>query len=284
MKKSFIEKVLFVVVLYKQQLEDSLTLKSLNEKLRIWNICADVVVYDNSPQESGLLPNFSWENFNIIYHHDANNPGVSTAYNYGATLALDLQKEWLLLLDQDTTFEADYLDKNILAIAKYPDVSLFAPVLKLKNGIIFSPSIPKHKRGYPPKNVTYGKLSLWQFSPVNSGVLIKTELFHAAGGYNEKVKLDFSDFQFMERVRKIDDHFVLVESVALQDFSSFEPSIKKQETRFIQYLDDAYYADKPHFSDKIGFFYAVSRHAFGLTIKLKSFSFLSLYIRKFIIR
>ena len=44
------------------------------------------------------------DGFRIHYISDPTNPGVSKAYNVGFELARQLNKKWLLLLDQDTVF------------------------------------------------------------------------------------------------------------------------------------------------------------------------------------
>lgn len=280
---SFYHQVLPIVVLYKQRIEESLTFLSLNQNLKEMDIRMDVFVYDNSPEKQYSQQLFEWENFNITYLHDQNNSGLSKAYNTGADKAKALGKKWVLLLDQDTTFPEEFLLVNEHSVIQHPDVSLFAPILKLKNEVLFSPCIAKHKRGYPPKDLSPGIHSLWHYSPVNSGMLISLDLFTSVGGYNEKVKIDFCDFQFLEKVRKINDQFYIMDTIALQDYSNFEYSAAKQKMRFTQYLEDAYNCEKPNFTDKLGFFYTVTRHALGLSVKLGDLSFMSLYIQKYII-
>jgi len=280
----FYNRVLLVVVLYKQNISQSLTLMSLNEELVLLGIRMDVFIYDNSPDKQYDQNNFQWNNFDIFYVHDASNPGLSKAYNRGATKAEELEKEWLLLLDQDTTFPKEYLKENRDQVIAYPDTSLFVPLLKLKNGVLFSPCINKHKRGYPAGQLAPGKYNLWKYSPVNSGMLIRLSLFKAAGGYNEKVKIDFCDFQFLEKVREFKDDFHVINATGLQDFSAFDYSPEKQQARFTQYLEDAFNCEKPQFTDKLGFLYTVTRHALGLTVKLRSLKFIGLYIKNYLIR
>ena len=284
MSLSFYNQVLPIVVLYKQEISQSLTLISLDKNLEEIGINMDVYVYDNSPIRQYDKDSFQWNNFHVFYFHDPENSGLSKAYNAGAVKAAELKKEWILLLDQDTTFASGYLQENNLSVLNHPDINLFAPILKLKNSVIFSPCIAKHKRGYPPGRLVHGQYSLYDFSPVNSGMLIRLAMFHRVDGYNEKVKIDFCDFQFLEKFRLLSDSFYLINAVALQDFSNFEPSAAKQKVRFTQYLEDAYHCDKPSVSDKIGFLYAVTRHAVGLTVKMKNISFMSMYFSNYLIR
>jgi len=284
MIQSFYERVLPVVVLYKQSILESLTLQSLNEDLKALDMRMDVFIYDNSPDSEIKEEYFNWNNFNIYYYHDAHNSGLSKAYNTGSKKATALQKEWLLLLDQDTTFSAGFFQNYYNAATTNLKTQLFAPLLKLHNGVIFSPCIAKHKRGYPPRHISPGNHSLWKYSPVNSGMLVRLKLFLEAGGYNENVKVDFCDFQFLEMVRRIYSTFYLTTATGKQDYSNFEMSIEKQKHRFEIYLEDAKNCEKPTLSDKIGFFYTVTRHTVGLSLKLKSFLFISLYLRRFLFK
>lgn len=244
----------------------------------------DVFIYDNTPEKQYDHESFTWNNFNVFYVHNPANPGLSKAYNNGAAKAAVLQKEWLLLLDQDTTFPEGYLEETRAAVTANSDISLFVPLLKLKNGVLFSPCINKHKRGYPAGSLSSGRYDLWKYAPVNSGMFIRLSLFDMVGGYNEKVKIDFCDFQFLDKVRLIQAEFYLINAVALQDFSAFEYSSEKQQIRFTQYLEDAFNCEKPLLGDKMGFLYTVTRHALGLSIKLRSFKFIGLYISKYLIR
>ena len=276
------QQTLPIVVLYGQKLEQSQTMQSLQQNLSSGQQQMDIFVYDNSPVAQHPKEQFQWNNFRVFYCHDASNSGLSKAYNEGAKMAARLGKDWLLLLDQDTSFPENVLERYEQAMAAHPAAKLFAPILKLHNGAIFSPSVVRHKRGYPPARLSPGIYSLYKYSPVNSGVLISLALFDKAGGYNERVKVDFCDFQFMERVRKVSPNIVVIDATAGQDFSNDEPSIEKQQRRFKIYLADAQNCYKPKIADKAGFFYTVTRHAFGLTYKMRSFSFLKMYFRYFL--
>lgn len=271
-----------VVVLYQQSIGQSLTLQSLHLNLERSGMKMDVFVYDNSPEPQAVEHFFSWKSFNIYYTHDPHNGGLSKAYNAGAVKARLLKKEWLLLLDQDTIFNADFLEIYAKAVRENPQLKIFAPLLQLENGKIFSPCLKRHKRGYPPKKIALGRHHLSKYSPVNSGLLVSLKLFLNVGGYNEKLKIDFCDFQFLEKVVKVSPYFFLTTATGLQNYSNAEKSVQKQQYRFKMYLQDAVNCDKPSLADRLGFFYAVTRHTLGLALKLRSFSFLGLYFHYYL--
>jgi len=271
-----------VVVLYQQSIGQSLTLQSLQLNLERAAIRMDIFIYDNSTEPQAVENHFAWKSFNVYYTHDPQNAGLSKAYNAGAQKARLLKKEWLLLLDQDTIFSADFLEIYAHTVQENPQLKIFAPLLKLENEKIFSPCLKGHKRGYPPRKIASGKHRLSKYSPVNSGLLVSLGLFLKVGGYNEKLKIDFCDFQFLEKVIKVAPYFFLTTATGLQNYSNAEKSLQKQQHRFKMYLQDAIYCDKPSLADQIGFFYAVTRHTLGLTLKLRSFSFLRLYFHYYL--
>jgi glycosyltransferase involved in cell wall biosynthesis len=273
-----------VVVLYNCSLADSLTIQTINKELEIIDDYLDVMIYDNSPYSSETRQNLTYRRLNIFYFNDILNSGLSKAYNFGAKKADELRKPWLLLLDQDTTLPSGIFRDYFEAIQSQPEIKLFAPILKLNNGVIFSPCINRHKRGYPVKNISTGIHYLRKFTIVNSGMLISVALFKETGGYNELLKVDFCDFQFLEKVQTIESVFFLTKSIALQEFSNDEVSSEKQLRRFEIYLADAKNSEKHTFSDKIGFFYTVTRHTIGLTLKARKISFVRLYILKYLMR
>ncbi|MEJ5961290.1 glycosyltransferase [Pedobacter immunditicola] len=271
-----------VVVLYQQNIGQSLTLQSLQLNLERSGLRMDIFVYDNSPEPQAVEPEFPWKSFNVYYAHDPDNGGLSKAYNTAAVRARLLKKTWLLLLDQDTIFSVDFLEVYAHTVNENPQLEIFAPLLQLERGKIFSPCLLRHKRGYPPRKIASGKHRLSVYSPVNSGLLVSLNLFLKVGGYNEKLKIDFCDFQFLEKVRKVSPYFFLTTATGLQNYSNAEKSVQKQQHRFRMYLLDAINSDKPSLADEIGFFYAVTRHTLGLTIKLRSLSFLGLYFHYYL--
>jgi GT2 family glycosyltransferase len=282
--ESFYARMLPIVVLYQQSLEQSLTLQSLHQNLLELDLRMPILVYDNSKKLQSTEDNFNWKSFQVFYVHDPQNSGLSKAYNLGAEKAKDLQKEWLLLLDQDTLFSTDALQKYEIAVGENAQINLFCPLLTLADGTIFSPARVKYKRGYPPKSIQSGLHNLYDYSPVNSGMLVRLTLFTGVGGYNEKIKVDFCDFQFIEKVRHLSPQFYLTDARGLQHFSNDELSLKKQQERFKIYLQDAVNCEKRSLADRLGYFYTVTRHALGLTFKLRNFSFFKLYVSQFLIR
>jgi GT2 family glycosyltransferase len=205
--RDFVRSTLFVIVVYKQALDECESYRSLNASLAAYGLtAADVFVQDNSPSGSnraGDLPP------SIRYLHDASNPGVSKAYNRAAEYAQTAKKKWLLLLDQDTHLPVE-------TVARYADAAhndstgLLAPRL-WESGRLFSPCRYYFGRGFPLGNICSGEHALRHRNLLNSGLCVSTHLFRQTGGYDEAIPLYFSDFEFVNRVRMLQPTFRVVD-------------------------------------------------------------------------
>jgi rhamnosyltransferase len=269
-KEIGLDDITFIIVLYKVRLYSSITISSLLNMELTGNKKINLIVYDNSPEKLEVT---YMEKINLMsYVHDKTNPGVSKAYNYGADFAKRHGFKWVVLLDQDTNFQSNFISKIITAINKNPELNLFSPVLKLGDAKPFSPTRYMFKRGHAVE-LEEGILSLSKYSPVNSGMTINTDAFEEVGGYFEEISLDFADFQFIEKFRKKHEYFYLIDSVGIQDFSNNETDLKKLENRFVIFCQCARKCTRYSFGDSLGYFYTVLRHTIGLFLKTKSFKF-----------
>ena len=273
----------FVLVLYKCKLSDSLSFISISNSLKENGIKADILIWDNSP-EPQKLSSVDKEVWDFVkYRHCPENDGVSKAYNAGAVIANNLDRKWLILLDQDTEFNVDIIKKLYEIISSNHSYKILAPVVKLKNGNNFSPFIYKHKRGYEVNLVSNRTYSLSTYGIINSGMVIETKAFVASGGYNEKVKLDFADTQFIENFRKFYSEFFLFDSIAFQDFSNDEKDISKLARRFEIYCNCAKNCNKHTLKEHAEYFYTVFRHSVGLAIKTKKILFINKFLKHYLL-
>ena len=115
-------------------------------------------------------------------------------------------------------------------------------------------------------------------------MLVNLKAFHEVGGYNEKVKLDFSDFQFIERFRKVYKTFYVVDIICEQDFSDDEISLPTQAKRFRYYCEGARNIEKEGAWDWIQYNSFVLLRAMRLTIRYGNVSFLRTYFSAFLFR
>ncbi len=205
-----------IVVLYNILLEKSESFQSLRRSVMSLSHSLDVLVFDHS--ETAHTPNNTYKNLVIEYYHDANNPGLSNAYNKGYAISKTKNKKWILLLDQDTTLSRDAISKYLIYIHKYPQCALFVPQLYSGKQLV-SPFKLGRGKGKYLKKITYGMHDLNNIIPINSGSLIRLLEFEKCGGYDEKFKLDFSDFSFFDRFKKSTKMFYVLPLKFQHDFS-----------------------------------------------------------------
>lgn len=264
-----------VIVLYKIDLFEARSYQTLIAPNQI----TDFLVYDNSPQEgytdTSKLPD------GATYIHDKNNSGLSAAYNRGAQIAKEKGFQRVLLLDQDTYFEPGVW-QAYLENADYAGIT--APIITTEGqqAVPFSPVKIDGLFKRAEKMTSAGEYSLYQYAVVNSGCCVPTHLFLQCGGYDPRVTLDFSDFQFQLRLRKHFPKFLLLNAHAVQDFSNDCTDVSKIKARFALYLKSARYFQADGHMDRFKHQCEVLKHIAALTLRTHSLYFLKEYISKYL--
>lgn len=266
-----IQSIFPVIVLYGCRLRDSKAYRSFIAKYPF----RQFMVYDNSP--ASIAEDSDVQLSNAVLVRDIHNGGVSKAYNVASTYAAQHNFQYLLLLDQDTEFPEMALSVYLQHLHSQ---LLCAPMLTTMDGYPFSPS---SKRGFRTRAVKLpsGKYSLNTYMPVNSGMLIPLSLFQKCGGYDESVKLDFSDYVFLSHLKEFSSEFVLLPLVAFQDFSNHEKAVSKLQSRFVSYLQSARATKWNTTHETFMLWTEVICHTFALSLRTKSFVFLRLFFEKF---
>jgi rhamnosyltransferase len=277
--QSFLDRLLVVLVLYKSNLETSESFQSLDTCFKDNNASADIFIYDNSPQQ--LDPILNHHKSKIHYVWDASNPGVSKAYNEGFHFGEQHGKKWLILLDQDTKFESDFLVKYYQAWLEHPEICLFAPILKLESGEIYSPCKYHFPKTFILKKIDVGVTNLKNLSLLNSGLLISTSIFQKVGKYDERLDLDFTDFEFMDRYRKIQNHFVIVNTLGIHGFSGFQDNLDASFTRFNRYCQSFLILCSiyPGYIEITKLLNVALLRAVKLSLKFNEFKFMATFVR-----
>ena len=263
-----------VIVLYKCGLSQSRTYQSLLSN------AVDLtffMVYDNSPktfaQNTDDLPK------NCLYVRDINNNGLSIAYNHAAKKARELGFSYLLLLDQDTLFPAD-------AWKKYNENISFkgviAPMMNTNIGLPFSPT-DVNRLVSKAVRIAPGDYSLYHYNVANSGICVPLDLFEQVEGYDLNVFLDYSDNQFLRRVRKKCDKLRILDITATQDFSGDCKNVSNLVARFDLYLLSARQFKLEGFKDSVGHYLVVFKHAVALFIRTHNAIFISKFFKIFLL-
>lgn len=214
--------ILVVVVIYNTLVEKLPYINSLEH--------AAVLVYDNSATPQ-IVPE------GVHYQHNPKNPGVSEAYNYGISLAGQLGKQYCLLLDQDSQFDQTLLDHYLRLIEKHGDEYLYAPLVT-KEEKIYSPFIELWNRNTVQQKAGFKYSELYALkkkSLINSGLLIPLKIGARVGGFNNKIKLDFSDTFFMESYKLHYNKIVLVDAEIKHSISGDEGKDAVRELQRFRY-------------------------------------------------
>lgn len=262
--------MLLCVVVYNKKISDLPIFQyPIKQKL-------DLFIYDNSKLPQEIL---NFENFNIYYEHDKNNSGVSRAYNRAAIKANELGKNLLLLLDQDSDFKLSFIDAYFLSYQKYGNQFLYAPVVIDPDGLkIYSPAYLKCfvgkvqiKNDFMYKQV----YNLQGKSVINSGLMVPLSLFEKIGGYNENLKLDFSDIYFIEKYKALNSKIILVNVELKHSISGDEGmNFHREFLRFKYYCSAARETGR---ALNTFIFWSPFRRFLRLTLKYRSLKFIKVF-------
>lgn len=267
--------ILFVLVLYKCKVQESNTFLTLTDSLKNYKYKSDFLIYDNSPEFNVGDKFDEYNNCSIIYQADKENNGVSKAYNIGAKLATKRDKKWVLLLDQDTNFPIQTINQYLSAIEKYPEEKLFAPIIMVNNKKIISPCYFKFMRGFYASHIETGLNTFKNLSLINSGMCIDINAFEKNGGYNEQLKLDFSDHEFIKRFKKsVTNKFIVIDLKVYHNLSTeTKNSFNNDKIRFNYYLNIGNHLSN-NFTESIFIKFNLLMRVLKLSIIHKSFYFI----------
>lgn len=117
-----------------------------------------------------------------IYIDNNGNQGIANALNLGAKLAIGNGAEWLLTMDQDTSFNNDDFEK-LVNIASNKNINDAIAII--------SPSHYKYEKDL---------YAFYDTIAMTSGNLIKLNIFKKLNGFDEKLFIDSVDIDYCLRV------------------------------------------------------------------------------------
>lgn len=274
------EKLIFGIVTYNEKFWECASYQRLcasyqhskkEETLQIF-------VFDNTERKDWnlSLPEMQNKNISVKYHRNEKNPGISFAYNTIAKYAKNKNINSLIFLDQDTELPINFYKIYTEIALNSTDLKIAVPKIYSKNGLM-SPSKFVNYRSLPLKKIEENFLILENISCINSGLLVNTEFYFECGGYNENLRLDFCDHEFMERVTKKINKLHIIPIELIQDFSNDTNSEEKALARYqLFYRDMKIYRKN---KKKILFFLSVDLpHLLKLSLNYKSLEFFKIRI------
>ena len=172
--------ILFILVIYEQELEATTAYKSLQG------------YFDDDELKS------------LLYVHDNTKKNVylAQAYNDGIKVAKERGKKWIALLDDDFFVGSDYLE-NIKQIANGGMDSCAVPKLFDSDGKCLSPQWYNHQSG--PFKMLYDMPSGHADTMVafNAGAIFNIAMLEAAlGSFNTEYPIDYLDYDTFYRLNQ----------------------------------------------------------------------------------
>ena len=158
-----------------------------------------LILYDNSaqPQRPEIATSYP-----VCYIHDPSNGGLVSAYNFALQRAESEEREWLLLLDQDTSLTPEFVLELVRAtgsLQSRSEVAAIVPKLQV-NGRIDSPAadfFDQMRRQFlrPEQAITQATVGIQEQSlcSYNSGSALRVTALRSIGGFPSEFWLDFLD-------------------------------------------------------------------------------------------
>lgn len=184
-----------VVVLYHQTPETSSTVQSFYRVAPTLRAHYQLLIVNNSADSDG-----SGQYEDAVVKNFKANQGLAKAYNLGLGYASQHDLDWLMLFDQDSTFDSEYLQAFETAQQQYqaaPAVAAIVPQVKQGN-VALAPSVASP--AFSTKVLTAGEYT--NITSINSGTMLRVQSMTRVGGFNEAFPLDFLDYWIFWRLRQ----------------------------------------------------------------------------------
>lgn len=196
------------------------------EKIRSWNKHSafdKYLVYDNSSKKHL----FDTDN-KLVYFFNGNNDGLSVAYNVFITYCQKENIDYLCLMDQDSDYPLDEVDKMIDYIKKNTEDIKNLPIIAPRSYCVTSVRVKRED-----------KLTDAEFV-INSGTFLNISLLKENNlKYDEKIFLDGVDYDFCMTLHKMGFPVKIYENSVLIQNLGYTRIIKGKE--YVCHSEQRYY-------------------------------------------
>jgi len=224
-------RVEILIVLYKTTPEKSLTLQSLCSSIKKLDADYSVLVYNNSPEIK--IPDTK----DYKVYTPKENVMLGGAYSYALSEAVANNREWLLLLDQDTELTDSYFKEinRFLSLENKDEYAAALPVLEC-NGKTISPFACSAKLGVFGKDRHRLTPERGEYlSAFNSATLLNVKAISSIGGFNKEFPLDMLDHWYFYKLYKAGYKTFVLSAKLNQQLSLLAGGMSKG--RYLNYLD-----------------------------------------------
>lgn len=181
------------------------------------------IVVDNSPIENVALSETIKKLFsNVSYHWLRSNEGIAKALNVACSIAIDHGCEWLLTMDQDSSFNAGGVVDMITRIDEvnriFPGIGIISASHKIHDEAALKIYTADKGAGLQGTK-DYVELAV----TMTSGNLLNLKAYEVAGPFADKLFIDHVDHEYCLRLRKYKYRIVQVNTIFLNhSLGSFE--------------------------------------------------------------
>ncbi len=184
-----------------------------------------VVVVDNSTQDNtALLTHIPDTSYSYLPLY--NNYGIATALNKGCQLAVEKQAEWILTMDQDSTWDEQQLSRYIHMANIYPQRQTVG---------VFSP-----RQDYNGHTRHYEQEYEQKVAVMTSGCLIATKGFIQSKGFREDFFIDEVDNEYCMHIQQLGMQVVIINNTTLRHHLG-----EQQHIHFLGVLPKQYASHAP---------------------------------------
>lgn len=153
-----------------------------------------IIIVKNSDEE---LDTGKFQNKNIEQIQLEKNCGIAYAQNRGIECAIELGAEWILLSDQDTVFPEMYVSRFSAKTEAYGKETIYVPVFSNETKNQLEPVSLTMSESVCPD----GTIPIPLMHAISSGTIFHKGIFEKIGGMDEKLFIDYVDFEWCWRAR-----------------------------------------------------------------------------------
>jgi len=270
------DSVLFAIVTYKEKYFECLSYLSLLKSFENCNTGTElnVMVFDNTDQAHWNVGRPPQSRVRLHYFHQNDNRGISFAYNRIHDFAVKNNFEWIVFLDQDTTLSIEAYEVYCNKMSNSAQHLLAVPIV-YANTKILSPCSTNFYQKIFSNEIVSGIMDLKHLTCINSGLMVNTKLYGSIGGYDENLKLDFCDHDFIERAKIKVDSIEILDVKFIQDFSTDNNTKAQSIFRYKIFIED--YKNYSKNRNKMLLFLRIDlKHLLRLTFKFRTFEFIKI--------
>lgn len=218
-----------LVVLYKQSIISSTTIKSFCENCTKYHENVKLIIWDNSPNEiENDFEILRKNNISYEYKHTPENTSLAVIYNYAIRNANT--GDILLLFDQDSVIDNHYIDTVTEAVKNNANIALFIPYIRYKDKYMSPGKFFIYKGKYISK-LNLGVIESKNVLAITSGMAVRPSLLKKYNlFFDENLKLYGIDSKFCLDYSKVFKYMYVMDYNLKHSLSQFEKEKKEIKT------------------------------------------------------